>query len=67
MTRPWPGSPDWYGDVVMPEPAPAPWPDVDVTENPVVAELLGPDGSVIAQLLERPPIGFALPLTQGDT
>lgn len=32
--------------------------NVDVTENPVVAELLGPDGDVIRQWRERPPFGF---------
>src|SRR5204862_1265894 len=33
---------------------------VDVTDNFVVAELLGPDGKVIAQMLEREPIGYRL-------
>lgn len=31
---------------------------VTVTDNPVVAELLGPDGDVIRQWRERPPFGF---------
>lgn len=34
------------------------WPEVEVTENPVVHELLGPDGEVIRQWRERPPFGF---------
>lgn len=38
------------------------WPDqpvmVEVTDNPVVAELLDADGNVIRQWRERPPIGF---------
>lgn len=32
--------------------------DVTVTDNPVTHELLGPDGEVIRQWTERPPIGF---------
>lgn len=31
---------------------------VTVTDNPVLGELLGPDGAVIRQVRERPPIGF---------
>jgi hypothetical protein len=31
---------------------------VEVTENPVVAELLGPGGEVLRQWRERPPFGF---------
>lgn len=30
----------------------------DVTENPVVAELLGPDGEPLRQWRERPPFGL---------
>ncbi len=30
----------------------------EVTDNPVVAELLGPDGQVLRQWTERPPFGF---------
>lgn len=35
-------------------------PDMEftVSENPVVSELLGPDGEVIRQWRERPPFGF---------
>lgn len=35
-------------------------PDLTVieTDNPVIAELLGPDGQVIRQWLEREPIGY---------
>lgn len=32
--------------------------EVTVTDNPVVARLYGPDGSVLIELYERPPIGF---------
>lgn len=32
--------------------------EVDYVENPVVYELLGPDGKVIRQWTERPPAGF---------
>lgn len=32
--------------------------EVTVTDNPVVATLYGPDGSVLIELRERPPIGF---------
>lgn len=32
--------------------------DVEVTDNPVIAELLGPDGSPIRQWRARPVIGF---------
>lgn len=32
--------------------------EVLVTDNPVVARLYGPDGSVLIELHERPPIGF---------
>lgn len=31
---------------------------LEVTDNPVIAELYGPDGQVTAQVRERPPIGF---------
>lgn len=31
---------------------------VEVTENPIVAELLGPDGNVLRQWRERPQFGF---------
>lgn len=30
----------------------------DVSDNPVIAELLGPDGEVLRQWVEREPIGF---------
>jgi hypothetical protein len=34
--------------------------EVEIMDNPVVAELLGPDGEPLAQLRERPyvPFGF---------
>jgi hypothetical protein len=35
--------------------------EVEVSENEVLATLLGPDGEVIRTLLARPPVGFALP------
>lgn len=60
MSVAWPGTPDFYDD----EPDPyvqAPHLEVWVTDNPVVAELLGPDGEVITQWRERPPIGFDYP------
>jgi hypothetical protein len=31
---------------------------LEVTDNPVVAELLGPDGAVVRQWRARPPFGF---------
>lgn len=31
---------------------------VEMSDNPVVAELLGPDGNVIRQWVEREPIGY---------
>lgn len=31
---------------------------VEMSDNPVVAELLGPDGSVLRQWVEREPIGY---------
>lgn len=38
------------------------WPDheltVEVSDNPVVAELLDAQGNVIRQWLKRPPIGY---------
>lgn len=36
----------------------APEIQLDVTENPVVGVLLGPDGEVLRQVRERPPIGY---------
>jgi hypothetical protein len=35
--------------------------EVEVSENPVIFELLDHNGEVIRQWLARPPIGFALP------
>ena len=35
-----------------------PTPDVIETDNPIVATLLGPDGSTIRQWRERPPFGY---------
>lgn len=35
-----------------------PKPDVDVTPNPVVARILGPDGEPLSVFREREPIGF---------
>lgn len=32
--------------------------EVEVTDNPIVATLLGPDGEPLAQFTERPPFGF---------
>lgn len=32
--------------------------EVEVTDNPVVARLYGPDGSILIEIRERPPIGF---------
>ena len=55
---PWPtpSDEDWWEP---PEPV-APDLTVDLTENPVVYELLGPDGTVIRQWLEREPIGYRI-------
>lgn len=33
---------------------------VEMSDNPVVAELLGPDGEVIRQWVEREPIGYRM-------
>lgn len=45
---------DWHEfDPIVPS-------EVWVTENPVVGELLGPDGEVLLQVLEREPIGYRL-------
>ena len=52
------------GDPALIDPA---WPDVTVTENPVVAELLGPDGKPIRQWTERPPFGFQPASTRSAT
>lgn len=50
---------DWEeADETPPDP---PELEVEVSENPVIATLLGPDGQVIRTLLARPPVGFALP------
>jgi hypothetical protein len=57
----WPGTPytdDEWLEHDRPEP---PELEVEVSENEVLATLLGPDGEVIRTLLARPPIGFALP------
>jgi hypothetical protein len=55
----WPvDEPEEGGEDPVPEP---PALEVEVTENPVIAEILGPHGEVLAQMLARPPIGFALP------
>lgn len=32
--------------------------EVTLTDNPVVAVLLGPDGEPILEVRERPPIGY---------
>lgn len=32
--------------------------EVIVTDNPVVGQILGPDGSVLIEVRERQPIGF---------
>ena len=56
----WPGTPDFYDD----EPGTyidAPHLEVEVTDNPIVAVLLGPDGEVVRAWTERPPVGFAYP------
>lgn len=34
--------------------------EVDVTDNPVSAELWHPDGTLLLQVLEREPIGYRL-------
>lgn len=53
---------DWFDE---PEPILGPLAltevTVDVSDNPVVAELLGPDGKVLLEVRERPPFGFQLP------
>jgi hypothetical protein len=51
---------DWYWE--EPEPVLAPMDmtqvQVTMTDNPIVAELLGPNGDVLRQWRERPPVGF---------
>lgn len=55
----------WSNDEVSPLYAPTidepHVPEVDVTDNPVVHELLDADGNVIRQWTERPPFGFQVP------
>jgi hypothetical protein len=34
---------------------------VTVTDNPITAELLGPNGKVLRQWRARPPFGFRVP------
>lgn len=46
------------GEVVWRDDFTAPAPDVDVTDNPVVDELLDAKGRVIRQWRERKPIGY---------
>jgi hypothetical protein len=49
----------WGEDLYRPSPAEAMASiEVEVSHNPIVAELLGPDGEVIRRWRERPPIGF---------
>lgn len=55
----WPYDP-WEEESVD-DAVPPPALEVEVSENPILATLLGPDGEVIRTLLARPPIGFALP------
>lgn len=53
--------PDWNerdGVWVTHTVADRPVPTVFVTDNPIVAQLLGSDGKPISQVRERPPIGF---------
>lgn len=59
-THQWPGSPFTEGEWFEEAPAYPPPLEVEVADNPVVMELLGPDGEVIRQWLEREPIGFRL-------
>jgi len=33
-------------------------PEVDITDNPIIAELLDLDGNIVKQWTARPPIGF---------
>lgn len=47
---------DWNGDEWEWDDMPAP--QVDDIENPVIHELLGPDGKVIRQWTARPSVGF---------
>jgi hypothetical protein len=58
MPTVWPVDEPEEGEDPVPEP---PALEVEVTDNPVIYELLGPDGEVIRQWLARTPIGFALP------
>lgn len=34
--------------------------EVDVSDNPVIAELYHPDGELLIQVLEREPIGYRI-------
>lgn len=36
------------------------WPEVYVTDNPVVGVLFGADGSVLSEVREREPFGFRI-------
>ncbi len=60
MTRaPYRSDPEEW-DEEGPRPAELAWPEVYVSDNPVVAVLLGPDGEPIRTFLEREPIGFRI-------
>lgn len=54
----WPVDEPEEAEDPIPEP---PVLEVEVSENPVVAELLDAEGNVIRQWVARPPIGFAVP------
>lgn len=61
MRSPYRHDPSWWPDSDdSPSPAEPAWPEVEVTDNPVTATLLGPDGSILLELREREPIGFRL-------
>ena len=64
MRAPHRRSPDWWPDKDDvddgPQPADAPELEVEVSDNPVVATLLGPDGEVLVEVREREPIGFRI-------
>lgn len=59
---------DWYRRRRAKWPQPAterPEAELTVTDNPIVATLLGPKGEPIRQWRARPPIGFRLDREQG--
>lgn len=49
---------EWDEDEPLLEPLAMTEVEVTVTENPVVATLLGPNGETIREWRQRPPFGF---------